>query len=830
MPVQQLDAALEESAIFFCQFFLGSFAIDRQKLTDAWTKSWFQEKGGRPTSINSKKIRARIYYREVNSTVAVRMDRPNIEAAFMLQLCNHLSDIEKRLETEGNVTSKLMLRRYVRNLLTYRANENPCHRAVALGCWLFQYAPSEVARLMLKIYPFEERFKRVVEIKQKIRESLESRFRYFATVNEGGRDVVVGTTATPPELQVVAETMDVVNEWLPHAMNHPDLCKLPDYDSEDIRYKVKHFLACTRTTCGNLSSVPLLEVCCGGLEKLPSYRLALNAAPKESVIVIPSLLSSSGPGESSRPTHSGVAPPPPPSSSGQAFDCNSIIHRENARRKRYRGPFRILVDSISRAVLDPSDTPQKNSCRFQVDEDAREINIYGVSKNHDLLCAALVLPELDYSSDWKTMQYRLELDSGQYLLVDLATIATAKAVGGKDITIGVYEGSLWQRFIQLLSSTWRHLGLPDAAPVAQATAMVLAFALSSLLGALFISHQKQAQVLSHAEMASPNNFAQSLARTALINGYQDLEKIRTPEGSRSKSIAQFAVIRVSTSRGEYPVPTLRGNADQAAQALANEAARTETTYRDYIAFVDAWTHILRQHATNLLEVGKITDTIRVFEFLVENHQDAPEASRNNRLVGLLFALGELQKLNGDHRAAIALYKRILDENLVRNDPRPYHFKGFSEYVLGDFDAALASYEQALAIDRNYAKVYFNQALVFRARGDEQRAQKNLAEAEKRALGAYVREGDGNPRIAFTLSLVSAARNNLDKSLHWLDLAIRQDRLYIVRARADPALEPLRVATNQPYHAQYLALLKRYDQPSASIGGFYEPYTLARFME
>ena len=67
----------------------------------------------------------------------------------------------------------------------------------------------------------------------------------------------------------------------------------------------------------------------------------------------------------------------------------------------------------------------------------------------------------------------------------------------------------------------------------------------------------------------------------------------------------------------------------------------------------------------------------------------------------------------------------------QNDPRILNYKGFTQRKLGNMDAAMAFYEQALAIDPDYilARSYMGQGLV--TMGDEAGARAQLVEIAAR---------------------------------------------------------------------------------------------------
>ncbi|MEP6498359.1 tetratricopeptide repeat protein [Microcoleus vaginatus] len=85
----------------------------------------------------------------------------------------------------------------------------------------------------------------------------------------------------------------------------------------------------------------------------------------------------------------------------------------------------------------------------------------------------------------------------------------------------------------------------------------------------------------------------------------------------------------------------------------------------------------------------------------------------------LFIRGEQKYEKGDYQGAIATYTQAIALN--PNYAQAYHNRGNARSKLGDNQGAVADYNQALRINPNYAKAYYNRGISRSELGDNQGA-------------------------------------------------------------------------------------------------------------
>ena len=93
---------------------------------------------------------------------------------------------------------------------------------------------------------------------------------------------------------------------------------------------------------------------------------------------------------------------------------------------------------------------------------------------------------------------------------------------------------------------------------------------------------------------------------------------------------------------------------------------------------------------------------------------------------------------------------------LRNDTENYQ-EGYSAYMKGQFTRAIASYDEAIRLDPNYARAYNNRGLAYQAKGDLNRAIADFSEAIRLTPtlsaaylnrgAAYARKGDVDKALA-----------------------------------------------------------------------------------
>ena len=121
------------------------------------------------------------------------------------------------------------------------------------------------------------------------------------------------------------------------------------------------------------------------------------------------------------------------------------------------------------------------------------------------------------------------------------------------------------------------------------------------------------------------------------------------------------------------------------------------------------------------------------------------------------------------------------------DPRPHHYAGWSYYEIGDLEKTILYYRKALEIDPQYAKVLFNLAMLYLDHPDHapangrREAKELLRRAEEISLAHWEKEGESNPRVPYTLAILSAVKEDWTSCLDWLEIALNLAPWYSLRA-------------------------------------------------
>jgi tetratricopeptide (TPR) repeat protein len=302
-------------------------------------------------------------------------------------------------------------------------------------------------------------------------------------------------------------------------------------------------------------------------------------------------------------------------------------------------------------------------------------------------------------------------------------------------------------------------------------------------------------------------------------GFQDLGRLMTAvvnhrDDEVLREASRLRVVSLPGAGSEiYPYPTLTQSASAAAGVAAG-LVRYPDLRTEYDRYAQQWSEALLSLSDLLVQTGKVDEASSLFEYM--HRRDPGDLS-------LVYALTELLKLGGNHQRAINLYEEAIPQSIREQDPRPYHFAGYSYFELGEFSRALECYEKALAIYPDYAKVFYNEGLVYLRMPDLEPAERQgrFQERVRRALDltlkAYGVEGDQNPRITFTLAILYSARKDWDKALDFLESSFKREKTYPIRARTEGAFEFFRDPANGRFHKRFNELIESY-QP-VSTGQF-----------
>ena len=165
-------------------------------------------------------------------------------------------------------------------------------------------------------------------------------------------------------------------------------------------------------------------------------------------------------------------------------------------------------------------------------------------------------------------------------------------------------------------------------------------------------------------------------------------------------------------------------------------------------------------------------------------------------------------------AALADFNQAiaLDPNLAR----AYLNRGIIYGTLKDYSAALADYTQAIALNPNYAKAYYGRGITNRNLKDYPAA---LADFNKSiVLDPNLAQADYNHQVippnpndaasVYSAACAYALQSQLDLALDWLRRAITMDNKYLDMARTGTDFDALRA--EPAFHA----LLAEFTPPEA----------------
>jgi TolB-like protein len=137
-------------------------------------------------------------------------------------------------------------------------------------------------------------------------------------------------------------------------------------------------------------------------------------------------------------------------------------------------------------------------------------------------------------------------------------------------------------------------------------------------------------------------------------------------------------------------------------------------------------------------------------------------------------------LAGRYAMAVEEYKNAL--NLDPNFAPAHWHLGWAYEQLGEFDAAIASAEKAVAISKNpiyLASLGHAHAIA----GHAQEARRILAELDQIGMTQHV--------SAFHVAVIYGALGDMDNAFTWLERAYAERAPWIAYMRVDPRLDPLR---------------------------------------
>jgi len=144
-------------------------------------------------------------------------------------------------------------------------------------------------------------------------------------------------------------------------------------------------------------------------------------------------------------------------------------------------------------------------------------------------------------------------------------------------------------------------------------------------------------------------------------------------------------------------------------------------------------------------------------------------------------VGRIYYSNGQYDRAIEAFRRVID--LDPHFARAHTKIGMAYAAKKDFDAALREFDEAreLSGPDPYLDGLAGYAQAFS--GDKAMARKTLAELTNRAKSQFV--------PAFSMALICVGLGDRDEAFEWLSHAYQDRSTYMVYAKVDPLLDPIR---------------------------------------
>ncbi|KPA14418.1 hypothetical protein MHK_005380 [Candidatus Magnetomorum sp. HK-1] len=327
---------------------------------------------------------------------------------------------------------------------------------------------------------------------------------------------------------------------------------------------------------------------------------------------------------------------------------------------------------------------------------------------------------------------------------------------------------------------------------------------------------------SEIEYSAANIYDSSLKSFTLFAKTNDHEKLI----QYTKQL-EFVKLKYNLITMIFPVILEKGQKYNKIYDLTENSSVSEQDLRNTI---DLWKSALKFHSNTLIHEGKIDLAI---EFLDAARKNNP----NNK--SILYALGELNKLSASqysypdeefinrHKKAISCYEYMINNHMTeadpertgsRPDPRPYHYIGWSYSEIKDYQKAASFYKKSIEIDNKYAKAHFNLAMLYKeppiiADNNASALYRRYLKNAQLAVEYFKsKEGIRNPRIPYTLAIISAVKEEWDKCLYWIEETLKSDHWYRIRAQSEKWFSPLK-QNNHTYHKSFNLLLEKYEPAS-----------------
>lgn len=171
------------------------------------------------------------------------------------------------------------------------------------------------------------------------------------------------------------------------------------------------------------------------------------------------------------------------------------------------------------------------------------------------------------------------------------------------------------------------------------------------------------------------------------------------------------------------------------------------------------TSLKTQLALSQIAIGNKASATQELEAVVEGNREIGQAD---------ILLGMLKLKNGDHKAALAVAKRLAEKD--PGNPFPSNLAGLSYMQAGNNIEARSSFEHALNLSPNYGPPQFNLAALDMAEGKtDQAKQRYLDILERRP---------SETRAMRALANIAEKDNDIEVAIKWLDQVRKIDETII----------------------------------------------------
>jgi tetratricopeptide (TPR) repeat protein len=301
---------------------------------------------------------------------------------------------------------------------------------------------------------------------------------------------------------------------------------------------------------------------------------------------------------------------------------------------------------------------------------------------------------------------------------------------------------------------------------------------------------------------------------------------------------QLRIISAEWNGQSYPIPSL-GELESEPEAFVKEMERSPEVRERYRRAMEAWGLVVHKMKDLLLQQDRADVVIEVLGYF------RTHPIRDVRLQSeMMLSLAQCEKHESRQAAAVAILHEVVAQGLAKDDPRPWHYAGWSLFEMGRCEDARRNYQRAIELWEEaarsykgrrepysgYAKAYLNLWLLYadsRCRDIENRPSQSVLDGYLRralelARQAEANEGHVNPRVSFTLAVTFAYLGNAHLALRYAQQAMQMDRTYSVIAERDPAFQRLPKTARDRLDKLASSYRPGWDEPGITLTRKFDP--------